>query len=161
MGHAAGKSGNLVQTRDHEVAAAAELGQHAVHRALVASHRLNARHLREAGGAGVGIGHQPGDVGCQVSPHDSIAHAPARHSVGLGKSIEQNGALLEAIHCHDGKMAALEDQTAVDLIAQHNEVAIADDARDFAHVALAQDAAGGIVRRIQNDEFGAVVDQAG
>src|SRR6266850_6919640 len=52
--NAAGESLHLIDTGDKNVAPAAELGAHTIHRTLVAAHRLDASHLREAGGTGVG-----------------------------------------------------------------------------------------------------------
>src|SRR6266478_6752956 len=56
-------------------------------------------------------------------------------------------------------MFPLENQATVNLVSQNHEVAIADRTRDFLNVILREDAAGGILRRIQNDQLGAVIDQ--
>src|SRR6266496_4500809 len=56
-------------------------------------------------------------------------------------------------------MFALEDETAVDLVAQHHDVAVADRARDAIDVFLLQYATGRVLRRIQNDQLCPVVDQ--
>ena len=57
-------------------------------------------------------------------------------------------------------MLTFEDEPAVNLIAQHHDVAIADRARDAVDVLLRQDAAGGVLRRIQYDELCAIIDQS-
>ncbi len=95
----------------------------------------------------------------QVGTHYAVAHSPAGHGVSLGKTVEQNAALLHAVHRHDGMMLTLEDQAAVDLVAQYHNVAIADRARDAVDIILRQHAAGRVLRRIQDDELRAVVDQ--
>ena len=56
-------------------------------------------------------------------------------------------------------MLALEYQAAVNLVRKHHDVAIADDLGNIADVLLAQHSAGRILRRIQNDEPGAIADQ--
>ena len=56
---------------------------------------------------------------------------------------------------------ALKDELAIDLIAQHHDVAIADCARDRGDVVLCQHAASRVLRRIQDDELCAIVDQTG
>ena len=95
----------------------------------------------------------------QIGAHHAVAHAPTGHGVGLGETVEQNAALLHAVDRHDGMMLAFEDEAAVDLVGQHHDVAIADRARDALDVVLLQHAAGRILRRIQDDELRAVVDQ--
>src|SRR5439155_16382346 len=67
--------------------------------------------------------------------------------------------LLHAIHRHDRMMFPLEGKAAVDLVAQYHDVAVADRARDAVDVVFRQHAAGGILRRMQNDQLCPVVDQ--
>ena len=98
--------------------------------------RFDPGDLRKAGGAGIGVGHQTGDVRCQIGAHDAIAHTPAGHRVSLGKTVEQNTALLHAVHRHDGVMFTLKDEAAVNLVAQDHNVAVADRARDAVDVLL-------------------------
>jgi len=52
---------------------------------------------------------------------------------------------------------ALEDELAIDLVAQHHDVAIADCARDGSDVLLRQHTACRVLRRIQNKELRAIV----
>src|SRR5207247_7130119 len=130
LGQAAGETFDLVQTGNHHVAPFLELGAHRLDRDLRPAERLDAGDLREAGGAGVGVGHQAGNVRPQVGAHYAVAHTPASHGIGLGKAVEQNAALFHAVHRHDGMMLTLEDEATVDLVAQHHDVAIADNARD-------------------------------
>src|SRR6266508_1381198 len=63
-----------------------------------------------------------------------------------GETFEQNAALLHPIDRHDGMMLTLENQSAVDLVAQYHDVAIADGARDTVDVFFFQHTAGGILR---------------
>ena len=58
-------------------------------------------------------------------------------------------------------MLALKDELAIDLIAQHHDVAIADCARDRGDVLLGQHAACRVLWRIQNKELCAIVDRNG
>src|SRR5438105_5318156 len=56
-------------------------------------------------------------------------------------------------------MLPLEDEAAVDLIAQHHDIAIADCARDAVDIFFPQYPARWVLRRIQDDELGPVIDQ--
>ena len=58
-------------------------------------------------------------------------------------------------------MFTFENQAAVNFVAQHHDIATADRAGDVDNVLFLQDAAGRILRRIQNDELGPVIDQPG
>ena len=58
-------------------------------------------------------------------------------------------------------MFAFENKAAIDFVAQHHGVAIADRARDRLDIRLLQHTACRVLRRIQNDELGAIVDQTG
>src|SRR5204863_1229561 len=156
---AAGKTFNFVEAGDHQVASFLELGAHRLDRRLRPMERLDAGHLRETGGAGVRVSHQASDVRRQVDAHYAVAYTPARHGVGLRKTVEQNAALLHAIDRHDGVMLTFEDEATVDLVGQHHDVAIADNARDAGDVLLRQHATGRVMRRIHDDEFRAIVDQ--
>ena len=142
LGQAAGKTFDLVKTGDHHVASFLELGAHRLDRLLRSAQRLDPGDLREAGGAGVGVSHQAGDVRREIGAHHAVTHPPAGHGVGLGETIEQNAALLHAVDRHDGVMLTFEDEAAVDLVGQHHDVAIADRARDAVDVLLLQHAAG-------------------
>src|SRR6266849_4392521 len=95
----------------------------------------------------------------EVGTHYTVAHTPAGHSVSLGETVEQNTALLYSVDRHDGVMFTLEDKTAIDLVAQHHDVAIANRAGDAVDVVLRQYAAGRVLRRIHDDQLRAVVDQ--
>src|SRR6266853_3001265 len=56
-------------------------------------------------------------------------------------------------------MFALKDEAAVDLVAQHHDVAVTDGARDAVNVVLRQHAASRILRRIYYDQLRPIVDQ--
>ena len=56
-------------------------------------------------------------------------------------------------------MLSLEYQAAIDFVTQHHDIAIADRAGDPVDVDLGQHATGRVLRRIQNDQLGAVVNQ--
>src|SRR5208282_2193276 len=119
-------------------------------------------HLREAGGAGNRVRIQPRDVRGQIGPHDAVTHAPSGHGVGLGEAVEQNGPLLEAGHAHDGEMfVAVVDQAAVNFVRQNQDVAVADGVGYRENVFLGEHAAGRVLRRIQDDQLGALGNQRG
>ena len=161
MRQAAREAGNFVEPGDKDIAAALELGAHFLHRALISAESFDPSDLSEACSTGVGVRHQPGHVHGQVGTHRPVAHAPSRHGIGLGEAIEHDGTLLPALHRHDGKMGSLEEQTAVDFVAEHHDVAVANRPGDGAHVTLGHHPAGGIMRRVQDDELSAVGDQRG
>src|SRR5439155_3174108 len=136
LGQAAGETAYFVETGDHDVAPFLELGAHRLDRLLRPAERFDAGNLREARGAGVGVDHQTGDVCRQVVAHHAVAHTPTGHGVGLGKAVEQNRALLHSVDRHDGVILTFNDETAVDLVAQHHDVAVANGARDLLQVLL-------------------------
>src|SRR5215813_278846 len=53
-------------------------------------------------------------------------------------------------------MLAFEDQAAVNLVGENHDVAIANCFPDRPHIFLAENSARRIMRRIQNDELGAI-----
>ena len=56
-------------------------------------------------------------------------------------------------------MFAFKNQAAVNLVGEHHDVAIADGGGDVANILRFQHASGGIMRRVQDHEPGAVGDQ--
>ena len=136
LGQPAGKTFDLVKTGDHNVAPFLELGAHRLDRVLRSAERLDPGDLREAGGAGVRVSHQAGDVRREIGAHHAVTHPPASHGVGLGETVEQNAALLHSVDRHDGVMFTFENEAAIDLVGQHHDVAIADRARDAVDVVL-------------------------
>src|SRR5262245_63349190 len=105
-----------VNSLDHAVATAFELAAHLLHRALIAAQGFDTGNLRETGGAGVDVGHEPRKILSQVRPHHAVAQSPAGHGVRLGEAIEQNGAVFHSLDRYQRYVLAFEDQTAVDLI---------------------------------------------
>ena len=58
-------------------------------------------------------------------------------------------------------MFAFENEAAINLVAQYHDVAIADGARDRLDILLLQHATGRVLRRVQNDELCAIVNETG
>src|ERR1700752_3524618 len=58
-------------------------------------------------------------------------------------------------------MPAFKDQAAVDLVGKPHNVAIADGGGAIEYVLLIEHAAGGVVRRVEYDQPGAVADFVG
>src|ERR1700756_3887364 len=58
-------------------------------------------------------------------------------------------------------LAIVEEQAAVDFVRQDHDVAVADGASDLFDVAALENSACGILRRIEDDQPSAVVDQRG
>ena len=56
-------------------------------------------------------------------------------------------------------MLPIENQAAVNLVGEHHDVAIADGIGDVVDVALAENAAGGVLRRVDDDQLGAIGDE--
>ena len=56
-------------------------------------------------------------------------------------------------------MLTVENQPAVNFVREHHDVAIANGRGDVVDVLFAEHASGRILRRIQNDEPGAIGDQ--
>src|ERR1019366_4690372 len=144
------------------IAAALELRAHLVDRRLIAAQGFDSGHLREAGSAGNRVRVQARDVRGQIGPHYAVAHAPSGHGVGFGETVEQEGPLLEAGYAHDGEMlVAVVDEAAVDFVRKNHDVAVADGVGNGENVFLGKHAAGRVLRRVQDDQPGAVVDQRG
>ena len=59
------------------------------------------------------------------------------------------------------KCCAFKEQAAVDFVGEHHDVAVADGLGHLLDVLARHDAAGRVLRRIENDELGAVGDQRG
>src|SRR5207247_10310705 len=78
----------------------------------------------------------------------------------LRETVEQNSAVLHSSDRHDGMMLTFENQTAVDLVAQHHDIAIADRLSDPIDIDLLQHATSWVLRRIQNDQFRSIIDQS-
>ena len=97
----------------------------------------------------------------QIGAHHTVAHAPTGHGVSLRKTVEQNRALLHSVDRHDGVVFAVENQAAINLVAQHRNVAIANRPRDGINVFFLEYAASRVLRRIQNDQFRPIIDQSG
>ena len=57
------------------------------------------------------------------------------------------------------KCFAFKEQAAVDFVGQAPDVAVADDLGNLFNISALHHSAGWVLRRIQNDEFGAVGDQ--
>src|SRR5262249_5057608 len=94
------ESPDLVDALDEAVAPALELLAHLLHRRLVSAQGLNARYLGEAGGAGVDVRHEPAKILRQFAIHHAVAQAPPGHSVGLGETIEHDGAIPDRFNGH-------------------------------------------------------------
>ncbi len=161
FGRAAGEAFDLVQSRDEGIAAALEFSAHFVDRRLVAAQGFDSCHLREAGRAGNRVRVEARDLRCQIGAHYAVAHAPSGHGVGFGEAVEQNGPLFEAGYAHDGEVLAFVDEAAVDFVRKNENVAVADGLGYIENVFLGERASGGVVRRVQDDQLGAVGNQRG
>src|SRR5207245_11136306 len=100
----------------------------------VTSHRLYTCNLREARSARIGVRHQPCDVGGEIGPHHTVAHAPTCHGIGFREAVEQDGAIFEPRHRHDRVVLALEDQAAVNFIGEDHDIAVADGVREIVNL---------------------------
>src|SRR5208282_145613 len=158
---AAGEAFDLVQAGDEGIAAALEFSAHFVDRGLVAAQCRNSGNLGEAGGAGGRVGHEARDGHGQIGTHYAVAHAPSGHGVGFGEAVEQNGALFETGYAHDGEVLAFVDEAAVDFVRKNEDVAVSDGLGYFQNIFLGKSASGRVVRRVQDDQLGAVGNQRG
>jgi hypothetical protein len=57
-------------------------------------------------------------------------------------------------------MLTFENQTAVDLVAQHHDITIADRLSDPIDIGLLEHATGWVLWRIQNDQFRSIINQS-
>jgi hypothetical protein len=72
---------------------------------------------------------------------------------------EQDGTVFPSLEGHDGEVLPFKYQATIDLVGEHHNVAVTDGVGDGADVFFCQDAAGGIVWRIQNDQLCAIGDE--
>src|SRR5437867_782180 len=118
LGRAAGHAGQLIEPRHDEIAPALELTHHLAHRHLIALQRGDARPLGERGGAGVGVDHEPGHMLGEGNGHDPIAHAPARHRIGLGEAVEDDGEVAHAGETRDRHELAFVEEGLAALVGE-------------------------------------------
>src|SRR5579872_375415 len=131
------KAGNFVKALDKAITPSLKLGAHVFHGFLITLQGLQARYLGKGRVAGVGVGHQLGEVPGEIRAHHTIPQTPAGHGIALGKPIQHDGAVLPAIQRHNGEMFSVKDQPAVNFIGKHHGVAVANRRRNVANVLLA------------------------
>src|SRR5271166_3695947 len=161
LGQPAGESFDLIDAAYEHVPAALKLLPHLLRLTLVAAHRLDAGYLSEGGRTGGGVSREARELCRKVGPHDAITQAPAGHRIGLREATQNDGSILEAINRRDAIWLSFEEQAAVDFVAQDHDVAVANGGGNVFHIALGDDASGRILRRVQDDELGAIGDETG
>ncbi len=99
-------------------------------------------------------------AGGEVTRHDAVAQAPAGHRVGLGESVHDNRAFLHAGQGGNRRRGqAVIDDARIDFIRHHPAVVLLGLLGDVLQILQRDDAAGGIARRVDDDEFGLLVDE--
>ena len=134
-----------VQPRHDDVAPLLELGDHLVRVVLRPAQRLQRRHLREARGAGYAVGYQARHRLDQLERHDAVAHAPARHGVGLGEAVQDDAALAHVGEAGDGFVFAFVQKAAVNLIGKHRNVAAFGEVGERFEIVFGDDGAAWVV----------------
>ncbi len=121
--------------------------------------------LREAGRAGVRVHHQLVDGFDQPGGHHAVAHAPAGHGVGLREAVQDDGLLEHAGQAGDRDAAARRSRCASrsrrTAPSRRGRAPCPAMARD---VVRGDDSAGRVLRRVQDQQLGAVgqlLSQAG
>ena len=84
-----------------------------------------------------------------------VADAPAGHGKRLGKSVQENRALLHAGQARDARVNALERQLGINFVAQHDQIFFHRELRDGFDLRAVAGAAGGIARQIEHQNFAA------
>src|SRR5205085_3931370 len=82
---------------------------------------------------------------------DGVAHAPARHRVGLRERVAGDGALEHSFERGDGDVLAFVDEVFVSLVCDDDEVALLREARDLFSLLAREDYARRVLRRVAVD----------
>ncbi len=157
--HAASDARNLVEPTHDQITPSAELGGHRIDRVLRPVERFGCGDLLEGARAGHAVDDQLAVRVDEAGRHDRIAHAPAGHRVGLGEAVEDDRALGHVRQAADRVVLALVDQPAVNLVGHDHDVVLARDVSDGFQVGLGENAAGGVVGRVEDDQLCARRDQ--
>src|SRR6185436_21189901 len=106
-------------------------------------------------GGGVGEGDElvhAADGGGQRRRGDGPADLPPRHAEGLADAVDGDGALPHPRAGGQGDVAgAGEDQLAVDLVGDGDDVVLAAQLGDQIQLGGGEDLAGGVVRGVEDD----------
>ena len=150
---------DLVQ-RGHEVVAApAELGHHRGDGVLRPLERCDARELGERRHARGRVHDQAHERIDELLRHGRVAHPPAGHGERLREAVEHERALEHPGHRRDRRGVDVVRDAPVHLVTQHPRGCLEDRGGGPPHVGLRDDTAGRVLRRVEDDEAGAVAEQ--
>src|SRR5439155_22381736 len=135
-----------------EVPALAELRHHRLDRGVVALERGHSGLLDERRRAGRGVGHEACHVLGERDRHHAEAQPPARHGVRLREPVEDDRPLLHAREAGDRDELSLVEEPPVDLVREDGDAVVAGDLGDPRDLLGGEDAAGRILRRVDDDE---------
>ena len=91
-----------------------------------------------------------------------VAGLPAGDVIGLAERADHEGARVQLlVGQHAGMAGAVEDQVLVDLVADHMDIAAADQRGQLVQVVTAEQRATGVVRRVDEDQAGTRGDGIG
>ena len=82
--------------------------------------------------------------------HHAVAQPPARHGVGLGETVEEDRPLRHIRPRGDRLVRSLVKDLSVDLVREHEDLAIPDEGSDVVEIARRQDRSGRVVRGVQD-----------
>src|SRR5438876_1936556 len=146
-------AGQAAEPLDDEVAAALELRHHALGRRLVALERGDPGQLGERRRAGVRVHHEPGQVLGERRRHDPVAEPPAGHRERLREPVEEDRVLAHPGQAQERHELALVEELAVDLVGEHRDPERARDLRHPLDLRPREDAAGRVLRRVDDDQL--------
>ena len=95
----------------------------------------------------------------QVGGHHAVTDSPARHRVGLGETVQDHGEVRHAIVDGDAPKRPIIEHSRVDLIGQNRYAAGYGDLGDGLQIIFGQNAAGGVLRAVDDDELRPIGDK--
>ena len=123
--------------------------------------RFDGRPLADLRRTRIGVRHPADEVG-REGLIGGETQAPTGHCPGFRRAVSNDGALLHTWQFSDGNEFTVVYQATVDVVGvDPNLWMLVEDGGDIFHILARQNATGGILRRIQNQEFGLARDLVG
>jgi hypothetical protein len=105
----------------------------------------------------LGGAHGRHQIGWAADPAD----LPSREAEGLAGRADREGALGHPRERGERPVLTVEDEVLVHLVGDRDEIPLDAEARDRPELGGREDLAGGVVRRVEEQESGAVGDERG
>ena len=156
LGDARPHAGDRQESLDHQVAPLLEDVPHLHHRVARAEQRRLGRGLRDGGGVAGALALHRVDRLRERGRRDAPADAPAGHRERLADAVDDDEAIAQLGRDLRERrvLEARVDQVAVDLVDDHPDVVLREDARERAQLIRGVRAAGRVGRRAEDERLG-------